>query len=72
MESVKRAINTPGFSFIEALSPCPTQYGRRNELGDPVEMYRWLMERCLPIEDAAGLSEEELSDKIITGEFIEY
>lgn len=33
IKSMREAILHDGFSFIEILSPCPTQYGRRNQLG---------------------------------------
>jgi len=29
INAIQKAIRHQGFSFIEALSPCPTQYGRR-------------------------------------------
>ena len=31
MESIEEALLTRGFSFIEVLSPCPVNYGRRNK-----------------------------------------
>jgi 2-oxoglutarate ferredoxin oxidoreductase subunit beta len=68
INAIKKAILHKGFSFIEALSPCPTQYGRRNRLDRPDEMIRDLMGRCIPEEEAEGLSEAELAEKIITGE----
>lgn len=67
--SIKKALQTKGFSFIEALSPCPTQFGRRNQLDTPVDMLKELMDRCIPMEEAKGLSPKELKGKIITGEF---
>ncbi|MDH3768474.1 MAG: thiamine pyrophosphate-dependent enzyme, partial [Gammaproteobacteria bacterium] len=45
-DAVLRAMNKKGFCFIEVLAPCPTSFGRRNNLGeglDEVEMYR---QRC--------------------------
>jgi len=37
--SIKEAIEHPGFSFIEVLSQCPTQFGRRNKM-DHIQMLR--------------------------------
>jgi len=68
INAIKKAIRHQGFSFIEALSPCPTQYGRRNRLDRADEMIRDLMGRCILEEEAEGLSEAELAEKIITGE----
>ena len=69
MDGIKKALQTPCFSFIEVLSPCPTQFGRRNELDTAVDMFKFLMEKCISKEDAECLEPEELKDKIITGEF---
>ncbi len=71
MNSIKKALQTQGFSFVEALTPCPTQFGRRNQLDTPTQMLKFLMDKCIMKEDAEGLSPEELKDKIITGEFID-
>jgi 2-oxoglutarate ferredoxin oxidoreductase subunit beta len=70
IHSIKKAFGHVGFSFIEVLSPCPTQYGRRNRLDRPEEMIRDLMERCILEEEAKELTEEQLAEKIITGEFL--
>ena len=35
-----------GFSVIECLSICPTQYGKRNGFHSAVEMMEWLKENC--------------------------
>jgi 2-oxoglutarate ferredoxin oxidoreductase subunit beta len=69
IRSIKKALNHVGFSFIEVLSPCPTQYGRRNRPEKPEEMIQDLIRRCILEEEARGLSEEELAEKIVTGEF---
>jgi 2-oxoglutarate ferredoxin oxidoreductase subunit beta len=70
MAGVQRALSLDGFSFLEVLSPCPTQFGRRNRLDAPAEMLRSLMEACVTREEAAGMSEEELDGRIVTGEFV--
>jgi len=67
--SIKRALQIEGFSFVEVLSPCPTQFGRRNQLGNPPDMIQSLFDRCITREEVLGLSPEELEGKIITGEF---
>ncbi len=69
MESIKKALHTKGFSFIEVLSPCPTQFGRRNEMETPAELIKFILQRCIAREDAEKLAPEEWGDKIITGEF---
>ncbi|MBA4392145.1 MAG: 2-oxoglutarate synthase [Desulfobacca sp.] len=69
IRSIKKALLHEGFSFIDCLSPCPTQFGRRNQMDRPDRMIRELIQRCIFLEEAQGLSEEELAEKIITGEF---
>jgi 2-oxoglutarate ferredoxin oxidoreductase subunit beta len=70
IRSIKKALLHKGFSFIEVLSPCPTHYGRRNRQDRADEMILDLMRRCIDEEAAAGMSEEERAEKIITGEFL--
>jgi 2-oxoglutarate ferredoxin oxidoreductase subunit beta len=43
-DSMVEAMNKPGFSFIEIISPCPTGYARRNKLGDPLDLMRFYKE----------------------------
>ena len=69
-EAIKKAMNTKGFTFVEVLSPCPTQFGRRNRYDAPTDMLTTLMESCIPVEEVENLSGEALKDKIVTGEFI--
>ena len=69
IRGIKKALQTTGFSFIEAVSTCPTQFGRRNRLDTPSEMLKFLKEKSITRQKAAGLSHEELAGKIVTGEF---
>jgi 2-oxoglutarate ferredoxin oxidoreductase subunit beta len=70
INSIKKVLLHVGFSFIDVLSPCPTQFGRRNLLDRPEEMIQDLIRRCILEEEAKGLTEEELAERIITGEFL--
>jgi len=70
IKSIKAAIKNPGFSFIEVLSHCPTQLGRRNLYDDPAEMMAYLMDHCVALEKAKHMSESELDELIVTGEFV--
>ena len=70
--SILAAMDNPGFSFIEVLAPCFTQLGRKNKLGDAVEMVEWLRRQvviktdCPPHEAVHSLEQQ----KIICGEFV--
>jgi 2-oxoglutarate ferredoxin oxidoreductase subunit beta len=69
VNSIKKALQIEGFSFIEAISPCPTQFGRQNRLDTPGETFKFVERMCITKEDAQGLSPAELEGKIVTGEF---
>ncbi len=69
MEAVQKALQQKGFAFVEALSPCPTQFGRRNRFDSPAHMMKWLMEVCIPREEAETMTPEGRKGKITTGEF---
>lgn len=67
--TLKKALAHKGFAFVEVLSPCPTQFGRRNNFRSAYEMLRYLQENSLPIEKAKNLPLEKLTGKILLGEF---
>lgn len=65
------AMKKRGFGVVEVISHCPTQYGRKNRLGGPVEMLRWQKESAVLVEKAAEMSEEELKDKVTIGVLVD-
>jgi 2-oxoglutarate ferredoxin oxidoreductase subunit beta len=67
--SIKAALQHPGFAFVEALSSCPVQYGRRNDMHTPSAMLSDFKERCVSIARARTMTGERLAGKIIIGEF---
>jgi 2-oxoglutarate ferredoxin oxidoreductase subunit beta len=50
LESIKKAIENPGFSLVHMPYPCPTNFGSR-ELGSrtPVATLRYIMDRTAPM-----------------------
>ena len=68
--TLKNAITHKGFSFVEVLSPCPTQYGRRNAFRSPFDMIQGLKNTCVSAEKAEGMNAGELAGKVVVGEFI--
>jgi 2-oxoglutarate/2-oxoacid ferredoxin oxidoreductase subunit beta len=64
---IKQGIEHPGFAFIEAVVPCPTEYGKRNPPAKVVDMLDDERSRSVSKTRAAQLSPEELVDKIVTG-----
>jgi 2-oxoglutarate ferredoxin oxidoreductase subunit beta len=67
MESMQNAIRKRGFSFIEIVSQCPDNYGRRIGLRTAVEFLHQFKEKAVRIDKTAGMSEAELADRIIIG-----
>jgi len=61
-------LSRPGFSFVEALSQCPTYYGRRNKLGTATKMLEWYKENALMPAAYDRLGEEERAGKVKIGE----
>jgi len=69
-ESMKTALQMPGFKFIEVVTQCFTAYGRRAGFKDIGEMLRYFRESAVAARQAEKMSEEELETKIVVGEFV--
>jgi 2-oxoglutarate ferredoxin oxidoreductase subunit beta len=69
-EAIKKALQTPGFRFIEVVTHCPTAYGRRAGFKNVGEMLKSFKENALSVEEAERMSPEELESKIVVGEFV--
>jgi len=68
---IEQALLKKGFSVVEVISHCHTQYGRQNRLGSAVEMMEWQRDHALPAEKALKMKAEELKDKILIGVLID-
>jgi 2-oxoglutarate ferredoxin oxidoreductase subunit beta len=69
-DSLKKALMTKGFAFVEAASPCPTAFGRRAGFKDIAEMARWFKDNSVPLEKAEDMTPEERRNKIVVGEYV--
>jgi 2-oxoglutarate ferredoxin oxidoreductase subunit beta len=69
-ESIKKALQMPGFRFVEVVTHCPTAYGRRAGFKDIGEMLKYFKENAITVEQAEKLSPEELERRIVVGEFV--
>ena len=69
--SINEALLKKGFSFIEVLSPCPINYGRRNK-EKPLETLKLYQEKSI-IKNGANPSEVDIDMEkgIILGKFID-
>jgi 2-oxoglutarate ferredoxin oxidoreductase subunit beta len=64
---IKQGIEHKGFSFIEAVVPCPTEYGRRNPPAGAVDMLEAERKASIAKAQADKLPPEELAGRIVTG-----
>jgi len=69
-EAMKKALTTRGFAFVEAVSQCPTAFGRRAGFKDVAEIIRWFRENSIPLEEAEKMAAEDLAKKIVVGEYV--
>ncbi len=81
MKYFKKAIRHKGTSVIEIITPCVTYFGRKNldNLGSPEEkgqkmdtggkMFDWIRKNTVHLSQSKSMSEEELFNKYIIGEF---
>ena len=69
--TVKKAVQRRGFSFIEVVSQCPVQFGRRTGMGSAVDMMQHYWEVSVPPRRAANMSPEEIREKIVVGELLD-
>ncbi|MEE9401822.1 MAG: 2-oxoacid:ferredoxin oxidoreductase subunit beta [Desulfobacteria bacterium] len=66
-ELIEKGIRKPGFSVVEAMSNCHIQFGRRNELEDPVTMMKWLKDHAVTTKKAQRMKPGALEDKFTIG-----
>ena len=66
---IEKGIMKKGFSFIEAVTGCPTFYGRYNDLGEGLNMIKYQKENSVTYSKAQKMSDEELEGKIVVGIF---
>lgn len=46
-DMIAKGFDNKGFSFIEALVQCPTAYGRKNKMGSPADMMKWMRDNAV-------------------------
>jgi 2-oxoglutarate ferredoxin oxidoreductase subunit beta len=68
-ESIATAITCKGMGFVEALSPCPTQFGRRNGLPDAPGLFDHVDGLCVDRQQAEQMTTGELRGRFVIGEW---
>lgn len=67
-KQIENGIKNKGFSFIEALTTCPTYYGRKNKKGSVVDMTTYLKDNAINVAAWDKLPEEKRLGKFVVGE----
>jgi 2-oxoglutarate ferredoxin oxidoreductase subunit beta len=71
--AILTGLEIPGFSFIESLVQCPTNYGRRNRFKQVTDQIEYFRSHTILIEKAMRMrekGEEVPPDMILSGEFV--
>ncbi len=68
---LKQAFDRKGFSVVEVLAPCPTNFGRANRLGGPVEMMKLLKDNTITQGQAAKMDPDKVEGKTLRGIFVD-
>jgi 2-oxoglutarate ferredoxin oxidoreductase subunit beta len=70
-KTIKKAIQKKGFAFVEVLSQCPVEFGRKTGIGNTVQMLEWYKAKSVTLARAQGMQPGELRDRIVVGEFVD-
>jgi len=71
--AIKAALQVKGFSLVEAISPCPTLYGRRNKIGDGLDMMKFYQEKSVRFKKDQQTTADAaigFQDQILVGNFV--
>lgn len=68
-ELIQAGLEHKGFSLVEAISTCPTYYGRKNKKGSAANMLTFLKDNFIDVKVADKLPQEKREGKFLMGEF---
>jgi 2-oxoglutarate ferredoxin oxidoreductase subunit beta len=77
IRSIKKGLQKPGFCFIEFIGPCPTYFGRYNQLQTPLEMMKNLRKISVNnhkidlAETTIEWGPNNMDKPIVVGEFVD-
>ncbi len=71
VKTAKAAIRKKGFAFVEVISQCPVEFGRKTGMGNTVQMLEHYKKNSVSVAKAKTMSPEELTGKIVVGEFVD-
>ncbi|MBL7191413.1 hypothetical protein ISS30_06930 [bacterium] len=70
IKSIQTALAHQGFSFVEVISPCPTQFGRWNAQPEIIDMFNDLKKKFVSKAKYEKLDEKDRKEMKIVGEFV--
>jgi 2-oxoglutarate ferredoxin oxidoreductase subunit beta len=65
---IKKGIQHEGFSVIEVMTHCHTQFGRKNKRGRPLDNFNFFKDNSVTKAKADGMTPAELAGKYVIGE----
>jgi len=68
---IEQAISHKGFSVVEIMATCPTQFGRRNKMKEPYQMLDYVANMAVSIKKWNEMNEDERKGKFPVGIFID-
>ncbi len=68
---IKKGIQNKGFSVVEVMTHCHTQFGRRNKLPRPIDNINRFKQVSVTKTKADAMKPEELEGKIVIGELMD-
>ena len=66
---IKKGIQNKGFSVIEVISQCPTQYGKVNKKGNASAMLQYMKNNTVKFKESDRYQAFESQNSIVIGEF---
>ena len=70
-ESIKKALQKEGFSFVEIISECPEIFGRYNKMDTALKMMKWFKEAS-SVQNFSDPAKAEITpERIVVGEFVD-
>ncbi len=69
--AMSEMLKKEGFSFLEVVAPCPTQFGRRNKLRDLALLQRYLEQAVIEAYPDTSKADIELDSPILCGKFLD-
>lgn len=68
--TIKKALEHKGFSYVEVISQCPTNFGRKAiGSGDASTGMKWIEKNSISLKDADQIPADQLSSKFVLGTY---